>query len=98
MKRKATRKVPRRNGKTASKTTRRKGQGTTSQKGHKRASVRHRRRVLPGSRTLGRGRRGIVPFELEILEDDPKFKGVCNVKVPGIYGSKGQPLPKRMAK
>jgi hypothetical protein len=35
---------------------------------------------------------------LEILEDEPRFVGVVKVKVPGIYGTKGKPLPLRMAK
>jgi murein L,D-transpeptidase YcbB/YkuD len=34
----------------------------------------------------------------EILEEDKRFKGVVKVRVPGIYGKKGNPLPKRMAK
>lgn len=34
----------------------------------------------------------------EILGEDEKFKNVVKVRVPGIYGRKGNPLPKRMSK
>ena len=34
----------------------------------------------------------------EILEKDERLKNVVKVRVPGIYGKKGNPLPKRMAK
>ncbi len=34
----------------------------------------------------------------EIIEDDATLKGVVKVRVPGIYGTKGAPLPARMAK
>jgi len=34
----------------------------------------------------------------EILEEDERFKNVVKVRVPGIYGRKGNPLPKRMSK
>jgi len=37
-------------------------------------------------------------MELEILDDDPRLVGVVNVRVPGIYGRKGNALPRRMAK
>lgn len=39
-----------------------------------------------------------MDMKCEILEKDEKLKGVVNVRVPGIYGKKGDPLPKRMAK
>lgn len=39
-----------------------------------------------------------MEMKLEILEKDSRFKGVVKVRVPGIYGTKGNPLPKRMAK
>lgn len=39
-----------------------------------------------------------MKMECKIISDDPAFKGVVNVQVPGIYGTKGDPLPKRMAK
>lgn len=35
---------------------------------------------------------------LEIVEQDPKLKDVWKVRVPGIYGKKGDPLPARMAR
>ena len=34
----------------------------------------------------------------EILVKDERLKNVVKVRVPGIYGKKGNPLPKRMAK
>lgn len=34
----------------------------------------------------------------EIGEADEKLKGVVKIRVPGIYGTKGNPLPARMAK
>ena len=34
----------------------------------------------------------------EILGKDERLKNVVKVRVPGIYGKKGNPLPKRMAK
>ena len=36
--------------------------------------------------------------EVEILGDEGKLKGVVKIRVPGIYGKKGDPLPQRMAK
>ena len=36
--------------------------------------------------------------EVEILGDEDKLKGVVKIRVPGIYGKKGDPLPQRMAK
>ena len=39
-----------------------------------------------------------MEMKCEILEEDKKLKGVVKVRVPGIYGKKGNPLPKRMAK
>jgi hypothetical protein len=39
-----------------------------------------------------------MEMKCEILEADDKLKGVVNVRVPGIYGRKGDPLPKRMAR
>ena len=36
--------------------------------------------------------------EVEILDDDGKLKGVVKIRVPSIYGKKGDPLPQRMAK
>ena len=33
----------------------------------------------------------------EILSASTRYTGVVNVRVPGIYGKKGNPLPKRMA-
>jgi murein L,D-transpeptidase YcbB/YkuD len=36
--------------------------------------------------------------EVEILGDESKLKGVVKIRVPGIYGKKGDPLPQRMAK
>jgi peptidoglycan hydrolase-like protein with peptidoglycan-binding domain len=35
---------------------------------------------------------------LQVKESDRRYIGVCNVRVPGIYGRKGDPLPQRMAK
>jgi hypothetical protein len=37
-------------------------------------------------------------MELQILELDRRYNGVWNVRAPGIYGHKGDPLPQRMAK
>lgn len=34
----------------------------------------------------------------EILAADERYTGVVNIRVPGIYGTKGGPLPARMAK
>ncbi|KKM77632.1 hypothetical protein LCGC14_1368040 [marine sediment metagenome] len=39
-----------------------------------------------------------MEMELEILQADERFKGVVNVRVPGIYVTRGNPLPKRMSK
>ncbi len=39
-----------------------------------------------------------MKMELRILEPHPKFHDVVLVAVPGIYGRRGQPLPRRMAK
>jgi hypothetical protein len=39
-----------------------------------------------------------MEMECKIISDDPNLRGVVNVSVPGIYGTKGNPLPKRMAK
>jgi peptidoglycan hydrolase-like protein with peptidoglycan-binding domain len=39
-----------------------------------------------------------MEMKCEILEDDPNLQGVVKVRVPGIYGVKGNPLPGRMAK
>jgi hypothetical protein len=39
-----------------------------------------------------------MEMKCEILEADPRLKGVVKVRVPGIYGWKGNPLPKRMAR
>lgn len=39
-----------------------------------------------------------MEIKCEILENDEKLKNVVKVRVPGIYGKKGDPLPKRMAK
>ncbi len=39
----------------------------------------------------------VVACACEILEPDAKLKNVVNVRVPGVYGTKGVPLPKRMA-
>ncbi len=39
-----------------------------------------------------------MEMKLEILEKDGRFKGVVSGRVPGIYGTKGNPLPKRMSK
>lgn len=36
--------------------------------------------------------------EIEILGDEGKLQGVVKIRVPGIYGTKGNPLPQRMAK
>lgn len=35
---------------------------------------------------------------VKILKRDPDYEGVWKVRVPGIYGSKGDPLPKRMSR
>ena len=35
---------------------------------------------------------------IELIEEDSKLKGVWKVRIPGIYGRKGDPLPARMAK
>lgn len=99
MKRKATRNPVRKNRKTASKAPKRRSRQSAGTRARKRAPVRRRRRVSARDRRpRAAGRRGIVPYSLEILDDDLKFQGVCNVTVPSIYGTKGQPLPKRMAK
>lgn len=34
----------------------------------------------------------------EVVGEEPRLKGVVRVRVPGIYGKKGKPLPVRMAK
>lgn len=39
-----------------------------------------------------------MKMELRILEPHPKFHDVVLVACPGIYGRRGQPLPRRMAK
>jgi hypothetical protein len=39
-----------------------------------------------------------MEMKCKIISDDPNLKGVVIVSVPGIYGTKGNPLPKRMAK
>jgi peptidoglycan hydrolase-like protein with peptidoglycan-binding domain len=39
-----------------------------------------------------------MEMKCEILEEERTLKGVVNVLVPAIYGKKGDPLPKRMAK
>lgn len=38
-----------------------------------------------------------MEMKCEILEEVPGLKGVVKVRVPGIYGAKGNPLPARMA-
>lgn len=35
---------------------------------------------------------------VQILETDRRYNGVWKVRVPGIYGHKGDPLPQRMSK
>jgi hypothetical protein len=35
---------------------------------------------------------------LEVLEEDRRYRGVHKVRVPGIYGRKGNPLPARMSR
>jgi len=39
-----------------------------------------------------------MDMKCEILSDDTKYAGVVSVRVPGIYGKKGNPLPKRMSR
>lgn len=39
-----------------------------------------------------------MDMKLETLEGDPQLKDVVVVRVPGIYGTKGDPLPRRMAR
>lgn len=39
-----------------------------------------------------------MDMKLEILEADSRLTAVVRVRVPGIYGRKGKPLPQRMAK
>ena len=39
-----------------------------------------------------------MEMKCEILGDSDKFDGVVDVRVPGIYGKKGDPLPQRMSK
>ncbi len=39
-----------------------------------------------------------MDFCCEIFEDDERLNGVVKVRVPAIYGRKGDPLPLRMAK
>jgi hypothetical protein len=39
-----------------------------------------------------------MKMELRIVEPHPRFRDVVVVAVPGIYGRRGQPLPRRMAK
>jgi len=36
--------------------------------------------------------------KLTILEQDPRYNNVWKVRVPGIYGNKGNPLPLRMSR
>ncbi len=39
-----------------------------------------------------------MEMKVEIVEEDPKLHGVVIVRVPGIYGTKGNPLPKGMSR
>jgi len=39
-----------------------------------------------------------MEMKVEIVEEDPKLHGVVIVRVPGIYGRKGNPLPKGMSR
>ena len=39
-----------------------------------------------------------MEMKFEIVGEDSRLQGVVKVRVPGIYGSKGSPLPARMAK
>ncbi|UCD18258.1 MAG: peptidoglycan-binding protein [Candidatus Zixiibacteriota bacterium] len=39
-----------------------------------------------------------MEMKCEIIENDSRLIGVVSVKVPGIYGRRGNPLPRRMAK
>ena len=39
-----------------------------------------------------------MEMKCEILGDSSKFNDVVDVRVPGIYGTKGNPLPQRMSK
>jgi hypothetical protein len=39
-----------------------------------------------------------MEMKLEFVNDDERYVNVANIRVPGIYGTKGDPLPARMAK
>jgi hypothetical protein len=39
-----------------------------------------------------------MQMTVEITEKDSRYRGVWKVRVPGIYGRKGDPLPARMSK
>lgn len=40
----------------------------------------------------------VVEMRCKIIGPNPSYNGVVDVEVPGIYGQKGNPLPKRMSK
>lgn len=40
----------------------------------------------------------MIRFACDVLEDDERLLGVVKIQVPSIYGHRGRPLPKRMAK
>lgn len=39
-----------------------------------------------------------MKMRCEIVQEDPRLNGVVKVRVPGIYGRKGDPLPMRMCR